>query len=98
MMKPKVFIVLALLLALMLSGELLAGPRRPQWGDPDIVEGIKTKGGVRQQQVRFSSPAPIVIDIPFLGRIVLARQDRRETQGKLIQRLPAASKGARIRR
>ena len=98
MLKPKWIIVLTLFLALGLTSVVLAGPSTPHWGDPDIVEGIKGKGKVPREQV-FSSPqAPLVIDIPVVGRVVLERQEQRETPGKVAKRLPAASRTRHILR
>jgi len=89
MIKPKGFIPFALLLVFLLSVSVVAGPRR-NMGDPDIVEGIKARDGVRQVQL-LSAPQPVIIDLPFLGRIVIIRQAQRETQDNMSKRLSAAA-------
>ncbi len=90
MLKPKWFIPFALLLALSLSVSVMAGPRHSH-GDPDIVEGIKTKEGVRQVQLLSAPQTVYIIDLPFLGRIVIFRQAQRDVQDNLSKRLSAAS-------
>jgi hypothetical protein len=90
MLKAKRFIPFTLLLAFLLSTSVMAGPRHSK-GDPDIVEGIRTRDGVRQVQMLSAPQAPVIIDIPFLGRIVLVRQAQRETQDNMSKRLSAAS-------
>jgi hypothetical protein len=98
MLKPKWFIVFTLLLALGLASVVLAGPSTPHWGDPDIVEGIKGKAKVPREQVYSPPQAPLVIDVPVVGRIVLVRQEQREMPRKVAKRLPAASRTRRILR
>lgn len=98
MMKPRLFVVLALLLALGLASSVLAGPRNPRWGDPDIVEGIKTKGKTPREQVSNSPQMTLVLDIPIVGRIVFLRQEQREMPETVAKRLPAASRTKRIRK
>jgi hypothetical protein len=40
----------------------------------------------------LSAPqAPVIIDIPFLGRIVIVRQAQRDVQDNMSKRLSAAS-------
>jgi hypothetical protein len=97
MIKPKWFIPFTLLLALVLSTSLMAGPRRDS-GDPDIVEGIKARDGVRQVQLLSAPQSPIILNIPFLGRIVIVRQAQRDAQDNLSKRLSAASRLTRKHR
>jgi len=96
MLKTRWFIPFALLLVLLLSVSVMAGPRH-NGGDPDIVEGIKAKDGVSQVQL-LSAPQPLIIDIPFLGRIVIIRQAQREVQDNMSKRLSAASPRTRKHR
>jgi len=90
MLKAKWFIPLALLLAVLLSTGVMAGPRQSK-GDPDIVEGIKARDGIRQVQSLSAPQAPVIIDVPFLGRIVIMRQAARDTKDSMSKRLSAAS-------
>jgi hypothetical protein len=96
MLKAKWSIPFALLLVLLLSVGVMAGPRHFT-GDPDIVEGIKANDGVGQVQL-LSAPQPLIIDIPFLGRIVIIRQAQREVQDNMSKRLSAASPRTRKHR
>ncbi len=97
MLKTNWFIPFALLLALVLSTSVMAGPRHSN-GDPDIVEGIKARDGINQVQLLSAPQAPVIIDIPFLGRIVIIRQAQRETQDSTSKRLSAASPRTRKHR
>ena len=90
MIKAKWSIPFALLLAVMLSVSVTAGPRHSH-GDPDIVEGIKTKDGVSQVQMLSAPQIAYIIDLPFLGKIVILRQAQRDSQDMLSKRLSAAS-------
>ena len=90
MLKAKWFIPFALLLAFVLSTSVMAGPRQSK-GDPDIVEGIKIRDGIRQVQLLSAPQAPIIINIPFLGRIVIIRQAQRDVKDNMSKRLSAAS-------
>jgi len=97
MLKAKWFIPFTLLLAFVLSTGVMAGPRHSK-GDPDIVEGIKARDGISQVQMLSAPQVPVIIDIPFLGRIVLIRQAQRETQDNMSKRLSAASPMTRKQR
>ena len=95
MLKPKWIVAFALLLVLGLASSILAGPKRPQWGDSDIVEGIKQRIRVPRVQVYSSPPAPLVVYVPVVGRIVLLGQEQREMPRRMAKRLPAASRTER---
>jgi hypothetical protein len=90
MVTPKWFIPFALLLAFLLSASVMAGPRH-DIGDPDIVEGIKTRDGVRQVRLLSAPQTPLIINIPVLGRFIVVLQAQRETQDNTSKRLSAAS-------
>lgn len=90
MLKPRRSIPFALLLALLLSVSVVAGPRHSH-GDPDIVEGLKSKDGISQVQLLSAPQAVYVIDLPFLGRILIVRQAQRDSQDIMSKRLSAAS-------
>jgi hypothetical protein len=99
MLKPKSLILIALLLALLLwSGAAMAGPKRPHWGDPDIVEGMRQQGGATPIQFSDPSGRSLVIDIPILGRIIFRWQEQRVQLDRKAERLPAATKRALVSR
>jgi hypothetical protein len=90
MLKLKWPILLTLLIALMWCGGVVAGPKYPSYGDPDIVEGSRHRDKPSPRLLSGTPEGPLVIEIPFLGKIVLERQGQREQLRKKAGRLPAA--------
>ena len=97
MTKIRLCILLSLLLALMLCGGVVAGPKYPNYGDPDIVEGIRTRDGSSQAQLISSPGTQLVVDIPLLGRVCINWREQRDQLRKMAERLPAAFKKDRSR-
>ena len=97
MLKTRLCILMALLLALVWCGGVEAGPKFPNYGDPDIVEGVRVKDGASQWQLNSPPQMQTVIDIPLLGRIVISWQEQRYHLRKMAERLPAALKKDRSR-
>jgi hypothetical protein len=90
-------ILLSLLLALVLCGGVVAGPKYPNYGDPDIVEGMRAKDGPSQTQLCYAPEMQLVVDIPLLGRVWINWQEQRDQLRKMAERLPAAFKKDRSR-
>ena len=89
MLKLKFCILVTLLLVAVWSGCVVAGPKNPNYGDPDIYEGSRSKNNVSQWE--SSDPMTgFVIDIPWLGRIEVRRQGQGYHLRKMAERLPAA--------
>jgi hypothetical protein len=90
MLKLKLCIVFTLLLVTVWCGCVVAGPRNPNYGDPDIYEGSRRKDNV----TKWESDAPMVtgfvFDLPWLGKIVVTRQGQGYHLRKMAERLPAA--------
>jgi hypothetical protein len=80
-----------------MCGSVVAGPKRPVWGDPDIVEGMRANGGPSQMQLWASPDTQLVVDIPLLGRVWFNWQEQRDQLRKMAERLPAALKKDRSR-
>jgi hypothetical protein len=98
MIQRKWLILLTLLLAMAWCGSVVAGPKYPSYGDPDIVEGTRPHDGSSPRLLSGISDEPLVIEIPFLGRVVFGRQVQRDDQlRKKAERLPAACRKDRIR-
>jgi hypothetical protein len=92
MLKTKLCILIALLLALLLCSGAVAGPKRPNYGDPDIYEGVRPRDGVSQWKFGPMPDIDLVIDIPLLGRVVIHRHEQGYHLRKVAERLPAALK------
>ncbi len=90
MMKMRLCILLFLLLALAVCGGVVAGPKYPNFGDPDIVEGMRPRDGNSQMQLCCSPETQLVVDIPLLGRVFINWQEQRDQLRKMAERLPAA--------
>lgn len=90
MMKVRLCILLFLLLALVVCGGVVAGPKYPSFGDPDIVEGMRPRDGGSQIQLCYSPETQLVVDIPLLGRVFINWQEQRDQLRKMAERLPAA--------
>jgi hypothetical protein len=92
-MKRRWFIALAIVLALASCGSVAAGPKRPVWGDPDIIEGMKARG----------TPTPVkVVETPgicIFGEINVnysrMQQQERWTQPQAKEQRPATDRSAR---
>jgi hypothetical protein len=97
MTKIRLCILLSLLLALVLCGGVVAGPKYPNYGDPDIVEGMRSRDGPSQMQFCCSPGTRLVVDIPLLGRVWVNWQEQRDQLRKMAERLPAAFKKERSR-
>ena len=97
MTKIRLCILLSLLLVLMVCGGAVAGPKYPNYGDPDIVEGIRVKDGSSQTVLSSTSEMPLVVDVPFFGRVFIDWQVQRDQLRKMAERLPAALKMDRSR-
>jgi hypothetical protein len=97
MRKTRLCILLSLLLALVLCGGVVAGPKYPNYGDPDIVEGIRAKDGASQVELTASPETQLVVDIPLLGRVCINWREQRDQLRKMAERLPAAFKKDRSR-
>ena len=97
MMKIQFCILLLLLLALVLCNGVVAGPKYPNFGDPDIVEGMRPRDGGSQVELCCSPGVQIVVDIPLLGRVFINWQEQRDQLRKMAERLPAAFKKDRSR-
>jgi hypothetical protein len=91
MLKLRLCILIALLLALVCCGGVVAGPKHPNYGDPDIYEGVRTNNGPLLDQLGVPDEPDLVIEIPWLGRIVIKRQEQDYHLRKTAERLPAAS-------
>jgi hypothetical protein len=92
MMKPKWLIALALVLVLAFSGSAVAGPKNPNYGDPDIYEGMRPKD--ETPQFRFLetvSSQVLILNLPYVARIVVVNQERDERQIRVPTRVPAVS-------
>jgi hypothetical protein len=90
MLKMKLCIVVTLLLVMVCCGCVVAGPKNPTYGDPDIYEGTRGKGNVSQWELHDQMGSDLVIEIPWLGRIVVKRQGQGYHLRKMAERLPAA--------
>jgi len=97
MTKTRLCILVSLLLTLVLCGGVVAGPKYPNFGDPDIVEGIRAKDGPSEVQLTASPGTQLVVDIPLLGRVWVNWQEQRDQLRKMAERLPAAFKKDRSR-
>ena len=92
MMKPKWLIALALVLVLALSGGLTAGPKNPNYGDPDIYEGMRPRDETPQFRLLESvSSQVLILNLPYVARIVVVHQERDESQVRVRTRVPAVS-------
>jgi hypothetical protein len=97
MLNIRLCILIALLLALVWCGGVAAGPKYPNYGDPDIVEGVRVKGGASQWQLSSPPQTQMIFDIPLLGRVLISWQKQGYHLRKMEQRLPAALKKDRSR-
>ena len=86
--------LIALLLALVWCGGVAAGPKAPNYGDPDIYEGIRTNSGGSQCELTGSPTTQMVFDVPLLGRVAISWQEQSLNLRKMAERLPAASETA----
>jgi hypothetical protein len=90
MLKLKLCTVVVLLLALVCCGLVMAGPSYPNYGDPDIYEGVRKNDGGYHRQLGSGDEPDLVIDVPFLGRLVINWQEQGNHLRKMAERLPAA--------
>lgn len=91
-MRPRWLIALVLILALALCGSVVAGPKCPQYGDPDIYEGMRPKDeSPRARLLEAASLQVVIIDLPYLGRIFVVQQERDNRQLKMPTRFSAVS-------
>jgi hypothetical protein len=97
MTKNRLCILVSLLLAIALCGGVVAGPKHPTYGDPDIVEGIRSKDEPSQTEFCSSPETLMVVDIPLLGRVFINWQEQRDQLRKMAERPPAALKKDRSR-
>ena len=97
MLKIRLCILVALLFAFVWCGGVEAGPKFPNYGDPDIVEGVRAKDGASQWQLNSPPQTQMVIDIPLLGRVAIDWHKQRNDLRKMAERLPAALKRDRSR-
>jgi hypothetical protein len=96
MMKPLWVIALAVVLALVWCGGVVAGPKRPQWGDPDIVEGMRVRGTSVSVRIVDSWTVP-----PYVGfNVNYSRLSQQEfwSEPETKERKPATSKRRDLRR
>ena len=61
-MKPMRLIALAVMFALVFCGVVIAGPKQPSYGDPDIVDTSTPKRDARTYQMLESAESPLIID------------------------------------
>jgi hypothetical protein len=98
-MRARWLIALVLILALALCGSVVAGPKCPQYGDPDIYEGMRPKGETpRARLLEAESLRVVIIDLPYLGRIFVVQQERDNRQFKVSTRFSAVLGKEFIRR
>jgi hypothetical protein len=80
-MRPTWFIALAVVFALVLCGSAVAGPKHPNIGDPDIVEGIRTRDELTPTKAGESPEAPLLFDFSFLGKVFRIEQEPEHKSG-----------------
>lgn len=94
-MRPKWLIALAVVLAIVLCGSVVAGPRRPQdFGDPDIYEGARPRDGAPRERLVTDQTTVITVDIPFCHKLIFVRQERTLRLNTSLERVSATSERA----
>jgi hypothetical protein len=94
-MRPKWLVALAVVLAIVVCGSVVAGPRRPQEsGDPDIYEGARPRDGAPRERLVADQTVVITIDIPFCHRLIYVTQERTLRLNTSLDRVSATSERA----
>lgn len=96
-MQVRLWVALIVAWVLVFSTSAIAGPKIPNWGDPDIVEGIRPDNPTPQDFTFDQVGCSITIN-PFGLRVVVV--DRQEHPRKLRcskKSLPAIGFSSRIR-
>jgi hypothetical protein len=90
MLKTNLCILMTVLLALLWCGGVAAGPKNPDHGDPDIVEGVSFGDRAPQHYLGSGLGTGFVVDVPLLGRAFFSVQEQTYHLRKMSERLPAA--------
>jgi hypothetical protein len=94
-MRPKWLIALAVVLAIVLCGSVVAGPRRPrESGDPDIYEGARPRDGAPRERLVGDQTTVITITVPFYHKLIYVRQERELRLNTSLERVSATSESA----
>ena len=94
-MRPKWLVALAVVLAIVICGSVVAGPRRPQdSGDPDIYEGARPRDGSPRERLIADQTTIVTIDIPFCRGLIFVRQERTLRLNTSLERVSATSERA----
>lgn len=90
-MKPRHLVVFAVILAIVLCGSVVAGPKRPyDSGDPDIYEGARPRDRAPRERLVSDSSTCLIIEIPFCHSLICLRWECTRKPEKIPGRMPVA--------
>ncbi len=88
-MQVRLWVALIIACLLMLSTSAIAGPKIPNWGDPDIVEGMRPTNPT-PEDVTFDEVGATVTICPFRLPIMVIEKQEHPKESELSKKnLPA---------